>query len=375
MNSDLPREPKTEEDARQFLGVEPGATTDEIHAAYRELSRKYHPDRNNGQTKNFTYLTKCKDLLERKSITKQKSDSKKRNRNRRGRTNRNQETNRDNKTESRDNKRNKKTSMQHRRNKRPEDNFRGDNRRNHERRFKRRSGNNEKDRQKQESQRYQRGTDNTDHQHHGQQTRTETGSKLRDETKLQNILWNEFAIRWHLLALFLKAQEIAGVLDIGSMVRSPRKLASLSFHIQLLRRFPTALKTGSRAAAKHLFRMFAHYVSNPIRSIMLAAVSILILVFYILVFNWMTVNAQGIVGIVSAAIVLLLWFGVIILRVPQIGFYSGIPIALMCIYYFTSAPEGAQTSPLTMASTLFVTVGLSYVSFHIMNIAGVVNQK
>lgn len=364
MNSDLPREPKSEEDAREFLGVEPGANTDEIHAAYRKLSRKYHPDRNNGQTKKFTYLTKCRDLLE----SEQKGDYRKRNRNRGGQTSQNQETIRDEKTEPRDKNRNKEKSRQQRRNKYSEDNFRGGNRRTHEQRFKRKSGNNEKARQKGRRQRFQKEADNTNFQHHRQQTRTETGGKLRDETTLQNILWNEFAIRWHLLALFIQAQEIAAVLEVGSLVRSPNKLASLSFHIPLLRQFPTALKTGSRAAGKHLLQMFVHYVSNIKRSIMLAAISILILIFYISAINWMTANVQGIVDTVLAAVSLLLWFGVMILRVPQIGFYSGIPTALMCIYYFTSVPEGAQTSPLTIGLTLIVTVGLSSISFYIMNI-------
>jgi DnaJ-class molecular chaperone len=50
----------------QLLGVETNATTEQILAAYRDKTKKYHPDRNGGSevsNEMFRYLTQAKDWL------------------------------------------------------------------------------------------------------------------------------------------------------------------------------------------------------------------------------------------------------------------------------------------------------------------------
>ena len=42
-----------------ILGVEKNATQDEIKKAYRKLSMKYHPDRNNGDDTQFKELNEA----------------------------------------------------------------------------------------------------------------------------------------------------------------------------------------------------------------------------------------------------------------------------------------------------------------------------
>ena len=42
-----------------ILGVETNATQDEIKKAYRKLSMKYHPDRNNGDDTQFKELNEA----------------------------------------------------------------------------------------------------------------------------------------------------------------------------------------------------------------------------------------------------------------------------------------------------------------------------
>ena len=50
-------------DYYEILGVQKGASDDEIKKAYRKLSKKYHPDINNGDDEKMKELNHYRDVL------------------------------------------------------------------------------------------------------------------------------------------------------------------------------------------------------------------------------------------------------------------------------------------------------------------------
>ncbi len=62
-------------DCYQILGVQKGASQKEIKNAYRQLSLKYHPDRNNSQKdgEKFKQVTEAYQLLRREEKSKTKA--------------------------------------------------------------------------------------------------------------------------------------------------------------------------------------------------------------------------------------------------------------------------------------------------------------
>ena len=343
----------TPKKAREILGVDVGADKAAINEAYRELAKGHHPD-HTGRTDEMTRVNKARDLLVDQLDSSggsagQGAPSEEKEHDRTEQTNRERQRRRQERRERQE----RDQKQQHRRERQRKRQQR------RERRWKR------KERRDQEERR-SRDYTNRDQGHSGERVDADEQAHNHGKNPSSQELW---------LPQFLTA--VYRALGIAPVIRDLLRLTGLDTAIGLTRKngslayFPVAWGIAIRRRFWPAVTLVLHtgrsmgvaFVRHPIRSLMWGFLSMVPFLLFIYTLTWYTDAGLRLFWAVVLGVILLAWLRILVVEIPELGYYSG--MTTLCIWIWDTLTQwtGEDYSLMTELNGIVILSTYAMISF------------
>ena len=344
----------TLEKAREILGVDVDADKESIKEAFKALLPTYHPD-HGGSTDKFIRLKKAHELLLEQTESSGETAGQGVPNDRKG-NDRTQEANR----ERQQKRQRRRQKRQERRQKRHEGEDRQ--RKRQERRERQRKRQERRDKGKRRSRDYP----NRDQRHSGERADAdEQPHSHRKNSSSQQRWLPQFLIKvYEALGISPVIQDFLRLTGLDTAIDLTQTNGSLTY-------FPVAwvitIRRGSWPAViavLHTSRaMGIAFLRHPVRSVIWGFTSMIPFFLFIYTLAWYTDAGLRLLWAVILGIILLAWLRILVIEIPELGYYSGMSMLCVWTWYVLSPSTAANYSLITELNGTILLIAYTMVSF------------